>query len=500
MYSILIADDEELTRDGLTKYVDWDQLEIDRVYTACNGVQAVSIAEKYRPDILMTDIRMPHMDGIELTREFRNRFPDSRVILFSGHADKEYLKSAIKLRVDAYIDKPIDMDDVSTTVSDLVKQLKNVKKEREHVQLMDQAANSTIHLIKARIAQRFVSSKHDWDEFNRRFVPVYYKPDPNDTFIIADILADNYSDTENVPFNVLIHQYIQHNTLLHNDQYYVGLQEDRLAFVIFRNVNDRTVEEVVNGLEEFLKNEINIQMIAVIGEKMIGMDSIASEYKSVKNKMRFYNFYFSDKGICENIRFEERNAPEELFIRKEQVKSYVDDLLRVLAEERYSNVNEIRQRLYEIYVTISLEEQREHVGWESFRYYSLKDISNAIREELSASIRLDGFEKFDTKVKSGIAFIDRNYQDSALSVGLVAEHIGLSQNYFATLFKQNTGITVGDYVLTVRLSKAQYLLRNTDQKLYEIGQKIGIPDANYLNLLFKKKYGITPTQYRRSGV
>ena len=126
MYSILIADDEELTRDGLTKYVDWHQLEIDRVYTACNGVQAVSIAEKYRPDILMTDIRMPHMDGIELTREFRNRFPDSRVILFSGHADKEYLKSAIKLRVDAYIDKPIDMDDVSTTVSDLVKQLKNI--------------------------------------------------------------------------------------------------------------------------------------------------------------------------------------------------------------------------------------------------------------------------------------------------------------------------------------------------------------------------------------
>ena len=128
---------------------------------------------------------------------------------------------------------------------------------------------------------------------------------------------------------------------------------------------------------------------------------------------------------------------------------------------------------------------------------------NEIRSELEKSNEnipdLPGYAYFDAKVKKGIYYISKHYQNPALSVGSVAEYVGLSPNYFATLFKQNSGITVSDFITSVRLQRIKWLLKNTNKKLYEIGEEVGIPDANYLNTVFKRKYGMSPTRYRKNG-
>lgn len=246
MLKILIADDEEMTRNGLAQYIDWGSLGIESVQTARNGIQALSFAQKTVPDILLTDIMMPHMDGIELTKKFRKVYPECRVVLFSGHADKDYLKSAINLHVDAYIDKPIDMDKVCYSVKKLAE---DINKERNYAEI---------------------------------------------------------------------------------------------------------------------------------------------------------------------------NLPTD-------------------------------------------------------------------------------FEKYDSKVKKGVIYIFEKYHQADLSIGEIAENVGLSQNYFATLFKQNCGMTVNDYLTMVRLKHAERLLKDSNKKLYEIAEEIGISDSNYLNTVFKRRYGLTPSQYRKNS-
>ena len=102
----------------------------------------------------------------------------------------------------------------------------------------------------------------------------------------------------------------------------------------------------------------------------------------------------------------------------------------------------------------------------------------------------------DAKIHRALLYINKNYSNPQLSVRNLADHVDLSQNYFCTLFKENTQVTVNEYITRIRIERAKYLLRNTNCKLYEISDQIGIPDASYLNVLFKKFCGMTPTQYR----
>ncbi len=269
MYSILIVDDEKLTRDGLEQYINWNSIGIDDVCTASDGQQALEIARKRSFDILMTDIMMPHMDGVELIRRYRQIDPRVRVILFSGHADADHLKKAINLKTDAYIDKPITLKNVSAVIKDVVWQI-------------------------------------DFERNNRREA---------------------------------------------------------------------------------------------------GEDDNAAGGNS---------------------------------------SAYTDDSLELIREI------------------------------------------------------LPDFGNYDSRVEQGLSFIAKQFYDSGLCVATVANHLGISPNYYSTIFKKETGMTIGEYITEIRLANASYLLRTTNLKLYEISSAIGISDSNYLSILFKKRYGVSPLSYRRT--
>lgn len=114
------------------------------------------------------------------------------------------------------------------------------------------------------------------------------------------------------------------------------------------------------------------------------------------------------------------------------------------------------------------------------------------------TIQFLGNDIYDIKIKNAIHYMLWNYSNPDLSIKAIADHVNLSQNYLSTLFKKQTGITVNDFLLNIRAEKACRLLSQTDLKLYEIAEKIGLWDANYLSTVFKKRYGVTPTQYRKT--
>ncbi len=113
---LLIADDEILTRTGLTTSIVWSDLGIDEVYEASDGVEGLEMAKKYQPDIVLSDVRMPRMNGIDMLYKIREIAPDTSFIFMSGYSDKEYLKAAIKLQAVSYVEKPLDLGEISQAV------------------------------------------------------------------------------------------------------------------------------------------------------------------------------------------------------------------------------------------------------------------------------------------------------------------------------------------------------------------------------------------------
>ena len=122
MLNILIVDDEKKTRDGLVKHIPWNKLGNFTLYEAENGLQAIEKAKEIHPDIVISDIRMPKMDGIEFAKQLRELYPQCKIIFFSGYSDKEYLKSAISLKAISYIEKPMDIDEISAVIKETVNQ------------------------------------------------------------------------------------------------------------------------------------------------------------------------------------------------------------------------------------------------------------------------------------------------------------------------------------------------------------------------------------------
>lgn len=122
MISVLIVDDEDLARQTLTRYVKWPQLGVDQVYEASDGMRALKIMEQHPVSIIISDIKMPHMGGLEFARIVRERYPDSRLVFLSGYSDKEYLKGAIHLHVDGYIEKPLNIAEISDLMEKLAQE------------------------------------------------------------------------------------------------------------------------------------------------------------------------------------------------------------------------------------------------------------------------------------------------------------------------------------------------------------------------------------------
>ena len=171
---LLIVDDEELTREGLLNFIEWGNIGITEVRTAENGVTAMENAASFPPDILLTDIMMPHMNGIELSKRFREVYPDCKIVLLSGNADKDMLKSAINLKVDAYLDKPIVVEQVRDTIQEVAKRFLSEKDDRQQQEKLVQSFDEVAHFVRTQIARFLITPGADLELFRKRFVPAYY--------------------------------------------------------------------------------------------------------------------------------------------------------------------------------------------------------------------------------------------------------------------------------------------------------------------------------------
>ena len=161
MFSLLIVDDEKITRDSLKAYIPWNELGIGTVETAKSGQTALELIPRIIPDIVLTDVRMPKMDGIELATRLKDLLPECKIIFLSGYSDKEYLKSAIHLKAINYIEKPVDLDEITRVLKDTVALCQEETEKKAEIKKLKSNLEESMPLISQEIASVLVKENAD---------------------------------------------------------------------------------------------------------------------------------------------------------------------------------------------------------------------------------------------------------------------------------------------------------------------------------------------------
>lgn len=493
---LLIVDDEKLTKEGLLNYIDWTSLGITQVRSASNGVEAMKLVNDFVPDILLTDVKMPHMNGIELARQIKSRYPACKLIFLSGYADKEYLKSAIDLKAETYIEKPVILNSVAQTVSQVIQTILAEKQASRQSALRDASLSETKKIVHIDLVQDLVSPNPDWQEFKKRYVPTYFVWQDNASYAAVCIGVHGLMDVmAGKELCLSLNRFLSDQRLLSDSEFYLGLWENNRPILVTSVTYSAVLHAVLTQVRDYIKREQGFDSTIAIGPTVHRISEISQSYSIAAKNLEYQYMYFNYRSILDcHFALEEKPSPADLFARRNYSLESTEQLFRIIRAEQYTDISNIRRKLYELYAATC---QGIPLSWEEFRLYTLQDYAQIICYGMSSLEDLNHLEQYHQQIQKAIRFMLLNYMNPELNIRGIAQEAGLSQNYFCSLFKQNTGATANDYLMNIRMDKVCFYLKHSDLKLYEIARKVGIPDANYLNTLFKKRYGQTPTQYRR---
>lgn len=535
LYSIILVDDEEEVRKSIIKQIDWESAGFQVVGDAENGEDALEKIEVLEPDVVLTDIRMPYMDGLTLAEKIRQRYPSTKVVIFSGYDDFEYAQKAIKLNVTEYILKPVNVEEltsilkrIKSNLDEEIEEKRNVSRLRENYRkslpiIREQFFNDMVH---RRLADDLIESKlREYD------IPITGAR----KWIIAAIDVEKSDDRskktlslheeeELIPISVM---QIVREKLKSYCRFSLFQSTAEAGMVVIAALDDdNTTTGLIDVLGDICKETKRILEVPVtigIGHSVTGLSKIAGSYQSAVEALGYkavvgsgITIYINDMEPVGSGKLEFDNSDESDFIsavkfgpdekieavmvrisgklesarvhyRQQQV--YVFGVLNTVIQmiQQYDlNLEEILGGELEYLSVIDKLQKREEFG--EWLLKTARKMNQAINQERNMTTR--------QVIQQAKQYIMDNYQNPDLSVEMICRHLHMSPAYFSTMFKKETGQAYIAYLTEIRLNKAVELLNKTDDKTYVIASKVGYQEQNYFSYVFKKKFGVSPTKFR----
>lgn len=521
LYKIMLVDDEEEVRKAIINKMNWEENGFTVVGDAENGQDALEKVEILYPDVIITDIKMPYMDGLELTEKIRVKYPSIKVIIFSGFDDFSYAKEAIRLGVTEYILKPVNVDELTGILKKVKNKLDEEVKSARDIDLIRSRYNDSLPVLREQFLNNLImGGEYSKEEIERRLNE--YGIDFSEKGKFAVCVID-------INFDSIKEGLLKEKKLV--PTYIKKFVEERLSLnyknIIFNSFKGEPVIIVVRGgkvhltdiLRDICKNvKITLGVEITIG---IGSESTLSEistsYKQAVDAIG-YKMIAGTGVICIQdvepvntgiLRLDEKEEGDLISSIKFGDKKMIFDVVDFLLKK--PEKIKVHSRQYQAYMLsiltriIDLMQQYE-MGSEGFDYI---DIVNKIKDKtefkdwllkVCENINIEIKEKRETTSKQIIErakeLLLENFQNPDLSLDMVCKTLHLSPAYFSMLFKKETGQTYINYLTDIRLNKAVELLNTTEDKTYMIAEKVGYPEQNYFSYVFKKKFGVSPTKFR----
>lgn len=532
---VFLVEDEVIIRSGVKKSINWEQEGYEFVGEASDGELAYPMILKEKPDILITDIRMPFMDGLELSRLVKKELPDIKILILSGYDEFEYAKKAIKIGVTEYLLKPISaakLTEVLNAVAETIRQ-ENEKKNLLETYFAEMRENT--ERDKMRLFEKLLMGDLSMGEileagerFGMNLGASCYK------IVLFKILAnlENHVYAEQM---VDACSSVEQAASMMEGVYVFQRGVEGWAFLLTAQ-DEKSMEEsakiLYQNLKQAMKNYTQLEYFGGIGSTVPRIRSLKQSFREADRAFAA-RFVEEANQIISQKEFEKSQMEEGLKMQgvvqigksremlqkflsngtREEVKAFSDAYISRIEEEN------IRSTMVRQYVVIDvcivilsfcerissanrLQEEAEELQKMMQKIHSLSEIKKYVVRLLNEAIELRDAEsgrRYSDLIAAAKKEIENHYMTEEISLNTVAISVGMSPSYFSSIFSKEAGKTFVEYLTEVRIEKAKEFLMCSSMKTSEIGYEVGYKDPHYFSYIFKKVQGCSPKEYRARG-
>ncbi len=532
LYKIMLVDDEEEVRESIIRKVPWEENGFMVVGSAENGEDALEKAELLEPDVVMTDIRMPYMDGLEMAERMRKLYPAVKIIIFSGFDEFEYAKQAIKLNVTEYILKPVNVEELTEILHRVKENLDREIAEKRNVDSLRETFYHNLPVLRERFYMDLLKGRikaEDMDELMKEYQIGMNRGGAWVAGIIEITMPENQNDGltihkehELIPISV---RRIVQETLEPRFLPVIIDDQGTLNLIVAMEQNQDAAEliDICNAVCRSCKRILKLDIAIGIGSRVGQMLELRQSYRQAREALGYKNIvgmgsaiYIQDVEPTQKavLHFDSKSESELLTAVKFGGQEEIGQAVKAIAlkmDEAKVHVRQYQTYLIGIMNCLTrIIQQYELLPAEVFGkeadYFGilsgLNTTENVQQWLFGVCVRMS--EQLSRKrntttqniIQQAKEYILENYGDPDLSVEKLCSYLHISPAYFSTIFKKETGQTYVAYLTDVRMEKAVEMLNHTDEKTYVIAAAVGYTEPNYFSYVFKKKFGVAPTRYR----
>lgn len=521
MYRILIADDESTIRNGLVHCVEWEKAGCEIVYVAADGQDALDHIPSCKPDVILSDIRMPRVDGLELSRIVQQDHPNIKVVLLTGYQDFAYAQLAIRYQVTDYLLKPVSPQKLLEAVGEIVSEFEHSQKVSNYVNQLEKGANQT-DLLKE---QLFYYKLLDGAKPNNAILEDSSKK-RIEHFVLVEfhLVKGNESNQENLG---KIQEIIE--SALKEFRYVPILKGQHTIYTIVSTdlsaggTTEKNIFEKCEEIAEIVDDFTNLIICISISKPCESLSQIMDAKRETHRNFRLLSSESTSVVLKSNSKTDFSS------ISTGDVRQFINEFIQALKKYNRTQALEVVDAVFEyakkhkvsyielqnmcfVLLNIAIRDlidyscpneqmevlkntyYQELVTCETFQ--QLYQTFNEIVALIITGIKNQNKDSM-TIIANVIQYILQHYGDD-LTLEKLAAEVHVSNSYLSRLFKKEQGMTLSNYIQTIRLQEAKELLSSTNLKTYEIAEKVGISDPVYFSKLFKRAEGLSPKEFRQN--
>ncbi len=531
MIRVFLCEDEFVVREGIKNNIDWAANGYEFVGEASDGELALPLIRKLEPDIVITDIRMPFMDGLELSRIIRKELPFSEIVILSGYEEFDYAKQAISIGVAQYLTKPISGDDLLHELDTLREKIIKSKEERALKEQFKKEMEENDLKERRELFHNIVSGNCPVTDLLQKaeklgidLSAMWYN------IILLFTKSEHHELEEYSRSSVTIDEFIKEAVSEMGCIIFDRDLEGKAIVVMGDSEEElsKTQSELIERVTGIFRDYSHVRYYGGIGKQVNRLSRMNESYEDAGCALanRFFvtqsGFFSADRSPVHG------NAPDEKFdmstidakridksnVQKflklgntDEIPFYVGEFVKSVGEDAFNSfifrqyiamdvffaasgfIEEISGTKPDDVITEISKEALSNA--DSVTRYITGIIENAIRFRDSIATN-----RYKDIVDGAVKYIEENYADEELSLNQLASHVNVSPNHLSTIFSQQTGRTFIKYLTEYRMDKAKEMLKCTAMRSSEISEAVGYKDPHYFSYMFKKTVGMTPTNYR----
>jgi len=540
VFQLMIVDDEESVREGIAYTVPWEQLDVDCVHQAASGYEALELMKRHPVDIVITDIRMPGMSGLELLQAIQESWTGTRCIILSGHAEFQYAREAIRSRTMDYLVKPVRPEDLVFAVREVQEKLKREWEQLGSVQQTMSKLYEHRPLLRGQLLSELLNGHYLSSERLKEqmaFLEIPFE-EGDETAVMLLRLEDEFVQYADNGLDLLAYAVRNITEEIFGKHFRLWVHKDAHDFLVFaikREERDdqgqaeeraaerqRLVERLAAQLQRSVQTYLRGRISLMLSRWGRFPEDVRPLYRASLTALR--TRIGSDRGYFFTMNDEpdktRTNSLDELYRtptlsqlleagRWEEGEEKLDRIAAEIDDSFGDSREHLLEAFYVVYAALSnmahqngqrlapiIEEDFRIAGkaddlrsGKQLRSWSGR-VMTRLRDDLASRTKSARTKILD----QAKAFVEARMAEDVSLVAL-ADHVHLHPVYLSKVFKSETGTTLTDYVYRQKLGKAATLLKQTDMRIYEIAARVGY-ESTYFMKVFKKHFGITPQEYR----